>query len=496
MMRARVSLLTVLLMALMTASSGPWSPQRAFAGSPAHCAAGDRQEPALQGQVPQSERLNGAAEPGYWCNLQLVGQFSSHSFANFDTYKNCAYYTDHDGFTTDGHSIVLDVSDPQHPVKTATLTARAMRNAGESMRVNQARGLLVADHYSILGISEPEIQRTIAVYDVSEDCAHPTLLADAVMPAAVGHEGCFQPDGMVYYMASGQTITPIDLSDPAHPKQLSDPWPLKAHGCSISDDGNRGYFASTFDWEMSIVDTSQAQARVAGAQPHVIARFPTPDVQIEQATVPVSYGGHPYVILWSEAKIPPKVCMPGEPNFGYPRIIDLADESHPTEVSKIQTEVVLPQNCAQVAADAMFQTGGVSQGDPGYLIGTAGFVYDSHMCTPDRLHDPTILACAQLGSGLRVYDIRNPQHPTEIAYYNTGTTSTSDPRLDWAFARPVIRSDLGQIWWVTNLEGFRVAKFREGVWPFPGSDPCPSGYDYFQDQYDLGYQACRAANAG
>ena len=38
-----------------------------------------------------------------------------------------------------------------------------------------------------------------------------------------------------------------------------------------------------------------------------------------------------------------------------------------------------------------------------------------------RQHDPTIIACAQLGSGLRVWDVREPKHPKEIAYCNTGT---------------------------------------------------------------------------
>ena len=29
--------------------------------------------------------------------------------------------------------------------------------------------------------------------------------------------------------------------------------------------------------------------------------------------------------------------------------------------------------------------------------------------------------------------------------------------------------------------------------PFTGSDPCPPGYDYYQDQYDLDYRASQAS---
>jgi hypothetical protein len=472
-------------------------PRLAIAGSPAQCGPGDRREPALQGEVPQLERLTGRAEPGYWCNLELVGRYASHSFANFDTYKNCAYYTDSYVFTADGHSIVLDVSDPAHPVKTATLTSRAMRNAGESLRVNQARGLLVADHYSIAGFDVPDEHRAIAVYDVSQDCAHPRLLADVLMPGAVGHEACFQPDGMIYYMSSN-TITPIDLTDPAHPHQLSDPWqpgiPLPAilHGCSISDDGTRGYIQDSADGVTLIVDTSRIQARIPGAQPRIIGRFDTPR-EVQQSSVPLISGGKPYLLVWTEVRLPPKVCIPGVPNFGYPRILDVSDPAHPVVVGKIQTQVVLPENCARVLPDPTLQPGSLQKGDPIYPIASGGFLYDSHYCSVDRLHEPTLVACSQLGSGLRVYDIRDLRHPTEIAYYNTGTASTHVPTLDWAFARPVIRRDLGEVWWVTNLEGFKVAKFRTD--PFAGTNPCPPGYDYYQDQYDLGYQACQAARS-
>jgi hypothetical protein len=70
--------------------------------------------------------------------------------------------------------------------------------------------------------------------------------------------------------------------------------------------------------------------------------------------------------------------------------------------------------------------------------------------------------------------------------------SETEPTLDWAQARPVIRRDLGQIWWSTWFGGFHVAKFREGVWPFAGDEACPPGYDYFRAQYDLVYQACKS----
>ena len=35
-------------------------------------------------------------------------------------------------------------------------------------------------------------------------------------------------------------------------------------------------------------------------------------------------------------------------------------------------------------------------------------------------------------------------------------------------------------------------QFRDGVWPFPGQEPCPHA-DRYLAQYDLGYKECRAS---
>src|SRR5213079_1860214 len=99
------------------------------------------------------------------------------------------------------------------------------------------------------------------------------------------------------------------------------------------------------------------------------------------------------------------------------------------------------------------------------------------------------------GSGIRVYDIRNPRAPKEIAYFNPGTTdSPAGAIVNATVARPVIRSDLAQIWFADIAKGFHVVQFRDGVWPFPGQDPCPHA-DPYLEQYDLGYRDCRASRS-
>jgi hypothetical protein len=477
----------------------------AGAKSPAQCGPQDKQETALQGQLPMADRASGRAAEGYDCNLDEVGFFASTSFANFDTYENCAYYSDTIGlYSAEGGTIVLDVSDPRKPRKTDYLTAKSTRNAGESLRINAKRGLLVADRYVLPDLgpfsakaTDPDTARSIAIYDVKGDCRHPKLVADAVMPSAVGHEGCFQPDGMVYYMASTATITPIDLTDPAHPKQLSEPKGWGVHGCSTSDDGKRGYFGDIGAGRLLIADTSDVAARKQGAEMKQISEVPTPGNAGQQSTIPISYNGHPYLVDWSEYVDLGHQCTPGdgsESNYGYAIIVDIADEAHPKIASKMQTEVQQPEHCQEVLGDSVFlTTTGLDQGDVFPLVGSRVFLYDTHYCSTDRLHDPTILACAAFGSGIRVYDIRDPRAPHEIAYFNPGSVKDADGTAFTAnatVARPVVRSDLGQIWFADIAKGFHVVQFRDGVWPFAGTDPCPHK-DYYLAQYDLGYQQCR-----
>src|SRR4051795_5904022 len=473
----------------------------ANAKSPAQCGPKDRAETGLQGQVPNVDRISGRSVSGYNCNLTEVGFMPSSSFANFDTYKDCAYYSDTIGaVNAEGGTVVVDVSDPRHPKQTAYLTERAAANAGESLRVSQKRGLLVADRYylakPISNVDDPDANRALDVYDISKDCRHPKLLADVVMPSALGHEGCFQPDGMVYYMASTDTITPIDLSDPTKPKQLSEPQDLGIHGCSTSEDGNRGYLADIGIHRLAIADTSEVQARKPNAQIRVIGELPTPGNDGQQSTILLFYGDHPYMLDWSEyaALATPCAARPDrETNFGYPLIVDMADERHPKVTSKIFNEVTLPENCAAVSADsATFPSNGLTKGDVFGLVGSRVFLYDSHYCSTDRTHDPTIAACASFGSGIRVYDIRQPRAPKEMAYFNPGTADPPAGAIANAtVARPVIRSDLGQIWFADIAKGFHVVQFRDGVWPFAGQDPCPHE-DRYLAQYDMGSAACRA----
>ena len=230
-----------------------------------------------------------------------------------------------------------------------------------------------------------------------------------------------------------------------------------------------------------VLNTRQIANRRDDPQPRLIHEIPLEDNQWCQSAYRVTYGGHPYLIQFGERSAslgPPPFGSAGMhdgdnwANFGYPRFIDIANEREPKVVGRALLEVDLPQHCNEVS----------SEGAP------LGFGYSVHMCQPDRLYNPTILACSWMHAGLRVLDIRDPRHPVEIGYFNPGVNTVLGTG-----ARPVIRTERREIWFINDAGGFYVLHFRKGIWPFKNSSPCPEFNDYFFAQYNPGSH-CRTAN--
>src|SRR5215467_4358742 len=249
---------------------------------PSRCGPHDNPESGLQGQVPAA--LRAAGFKGFNCNLELLGQARGDG-ANWQTteFKDrsdqhgwgygrhhsrdrehvCAYH----GTASPTRSLpgrtqlgsrVIDVTNMRNPTQTATLTTTSMLDPWESLKVNERRQLLAADN-GANGAGGPEVD----IYDVSDDCRFPQLLASlpvgtgtdggGVVTPIIGHEGSFAPDGLTYY--GGGRVVPnnyyaVDVSDPTQPKLMA-AWNVpqvasgaRTHGLSVSDDGMRGYFVS------------------------------------------------------------------------------------------------------------------------------------------------------------------------------------------------------------------------------------------------------------
>jgi hypothetical protein len=499
----------------------PGGPVPLTVPKPATCGPNDRPETALQGQVPAAMRATGFQ--GFNCNLTLIGQHRGEG-ANWQTTqfrqgsdevqggpRLCGYH----GTASPTRSLpgrqqlgvrVIDLSDRTDPHATAYLTTPSMLDPWESLKVNERRQLLAADNAQNggFGAGGPEID----IYDLSNDCRNPQLLASApvgtgqdggiVVPNR-GHEGSFAPDGLTYYIGDivNRRYHAVDVSDATKPKMIASiamqTIGLFVHGLSISEDGNRAYPVSTGSVGLAnlgnpnapttngfaILDTSEVQARLPNAQMKLVSFFPVRDGSTAQHTIAIRIRGKPYIVHVDEGgsgggSVAGRraACAAGWSPFPMARIVDISDEKNPALVSKLMLEVHDPSKCDQWFPDLEAPV-------------LTGFTYGSHYCSVDNRHNATTLACGYFNSGIRVFDIRDPVRPKEIAYYNPagvitpsagsnhGATNGSGGKPDWCSAQVHLDKNTGTLWSTCQDNGVLVLKFREGVWPFPGTATPP-----------------------
>ena len=440
----------------MAASAAPRAPEPALlATPPAVCGPASRPETGIQGRVSTDDHVSGRAAAGFTCNTELIGSFAlPDAQGTVGGYKveryvdasgrECAYYDSTLLFPSnlvDGivGVNVLDMSDPTHPVRTTSLITPAMLSPHESLVLSRERGLLAA----VLGSPAFNVG-VVDVYDISLDCRYPRLLASSPV-GVLGHESGMAPDGRTFYSASpaSATIVAVDLDNPLLPLPL---WfgSYDSHGLSISDDGNRAYVAGVGSG-LIILDISQVQARVPNPRVTEIARLQWESMSIPQNAIPVTIDGHPYVVEIDEFGTLSEV--------GAARIIDIGDERHPVVISNLRLAVHQPENFAAVAGDP---------GADGAIQGYAG-----HYCNVPQRTDPGIVACSMILSGLRVFDIRDPYHPREVAYFNAPVTPRAVLEAsNYAMSSPAFAPERGEIWYTDGFSGFYAVRLTNGVWPF------------------------------
>lgn len=470
--RALVAVLGIV--ATTSAALGVGSTAVAFAPEPplvatpaAECGPGSRPETGLQGRVSPEDHASGKAAEGSTCNTELVGAFIEESGqGTYGGYKveryvdaaghECAFFDSTLLFPTDlddgrGGVHVLDMADPAHPVLTATLVTPAMLSPHESLVLSQERGILAA----VFGNPGANVG-VVDVYDVSSDCRQPELLSSSPV-GLVGHESGMAPDGRTFYSASPgtQTIVAVDLDDPRVPVPI---WlgQYPSHGLSVSDDGNRIYVAGLDG--LIILDTTEVQARTPMPEVREVARLTWDTMSIPQNAIPITVGGHPYLVEIDEFGAQSKV--------GAGRIIDIADETRPQVISNLRLEVHQPEHFAETA------------GDNGATNPIQG--YSGHYCNVPQRDDPGIVACSMILSGLRVFDIRDPHNPKEIAYFNAPIQprSFTEPS-NYAMSSPSFVPERNEIWYTDGYSGFYNVRLTNGAWPAAGtpSEPAASAGD-------------------
>lgn len=441
----------------------------------AQCGPGSRPETDIQGRVPKADYRSGRAARGYVCNTRQVGH--SGKSGGFKTLRYvdesgrvCAYYDSNPiaprdllgGLLEDGLGVVaLDMTDPSAPRRTANLLTPAMIAPHESLLVHQRRGLLVA----VMGTlaTAPGI---VDIYDVSEDCRHPRLLSTT--PSGLfGHESGLSPDGRTFWAAgaAGGSLTAIDISDPRRPQVIFNQNGFVYHGLRFSADGRTMYVANIgtpgSDGILSgaglrIYDVSEVNAHRPDPGIRLLSELTWPEVSIPQSAEPFTVDGHQYVLevdefidLFTFESIGRFRTAP----VGAARIIDVEDPRNPEIVSDIRLQVHQPRH----RTDELFA-------DPGTVSPAQG--YSAHYCSVPRRDDPGLAACSMNLSGLRIFDIRDPEHPREVAYFNK-------PKLpgglllpevgSYAMSRPAWDVRHQQIWYTDVHTGFYAVRLTNGV---------------------------------
>lgn len=454
-----LTLLTVSSAALGVASASvAFAPEVPVTATPkATCGPGSRPETGLQGRVSVADHESGRAAEGYTCNTELLGSLveptSEGTYGGFKVLRyvdtqghECAFYDTTLLFPTDivdaktGVNVV-DMADPAHPQVVTTLVTPAMLSPHESLVLSEETGRLAA----VFGNPATNVG-VVDVYDVKANCLEPQLLSSLPV-GLLGHESGFAPDGRTLYSASPSTSTVQAVSLDALPA-MTPIWTsldYKSHGLSVSDDGNRIYVAALDG--LYILDVSEVQDRVPFPEVKEVAHLTWDTMSIPQNALPITVDGHPYLIEIDEYGAGSKV--------GAGRIIDIGDETQPVIVSNLRLEVHEPEHFSEIA------------GDPNAVGALQG--YAGHYCSVPRRDDPGIVACSMILSGLRVFDIRDPRNPKEIAYFNAPIPdrSVGDPS-NFAMSAPAFVPERGEIWYSDGFSGFYAVRVTNGVWPFTG----------------------------
>ena len=423
----------------------------------AECGPGSLPETGLQGRVPLAEVESGRAAQGYSCNatriggLPEVGQFKVHRYVDTGG-RECAY-VDNGGRETGTR--VIDMADPAKPVLVRHLTSPAMQSPHESLQLHAGRGLLIA----VMG-TFTTAPGFVDIYDVTKDCTNPTLITSSPM-GLQGHESGLSPDGRTVWATSlvDGGVTAVDIADPTTPRLL---WHgrYNSHGLSISPDGNHAYLAVqpaafllpkgnavrdlTGPVGLIVLDVSDIQERKPVPAVTEVGRLEWSTAAVPQNSFSMTVKGRPYLVEFDEFR------DFSSGSVGAARILDSSDPANLEPVSDLRLEVNQAEHYDQV------------KGDPNATSKTGG--YTAHYCSAPSFADPGIVACSFIKSGLRVFDVRNPKRPVEVAYYNAPQSPGRDAS---ALTAPAFVPERREIWYADGNLGFHVVRLSESAWPKP-----------------------------
>lgn len=430
--------------------------------SPALCGADDLPETGIQGDVPMADQVSGRADLGYNCGLALVGYEpigGRGNNANMAWVDHCAYIAG-DGIA------VIDASDPANPRHVQTLHGPGSTDTLETLHAvrHGDRAVLVAGRYSLF--VDPEGVGPVDIYDAS-DCTQPQLQSTIEFPSGV-HNLTLSPDATtIWSTLPVQAADITDLRQPRYLGNLDDALRAQgvfrleyAHEVWTSPDGNLLYLGGQIvgDERPVVVDVSSWPA----GPPQVIGDFAGSGHSIRTASM---QGGRQYLLHSDESVINPTAngCLPSllTPFGGVAEamLTDVTDLGTPRTVGHLGLAINEVVHCLD------------------QLL--SGVNASSHYHDVDDPDDTTFAMVSMWNAGLRIFDVRDPAAPVEVAYFNPGRFGapageaptpfdallglSARNQLDQAWAHVRYLPETGHLWLTTRTGGFWVLELEPQV---------------------------------
>ena len=465
------------------------------------CGRNDLQEGAIQGDVPKADQDSGRAQRGYNCGLSLLGYVGlgkngrPNNNANLAWAGHCAYISSAAGVsvvpqqapTPPPGAGVAVVSVAANGLPTYVATLRNPGTVATSETLNavttpQGRSILVVGQYGNDAFSKP---KPMDIYDVSNpDCSKFKHLGTYYWPAnihnlTISHDGRYvfatlpvqavdisglwdndAKTGVVYLgnleeAMGGPSFAVGPLVDIAGvvTSQLpsaAHPFGPDSHEAWPSADGKTLYIGGQTPMGdiFTIVDIRGWLARKG--KPRIISQIASRGHSIRTAGI----DGKPYVLHSDESVFDAAYgCLPQDatPFAGpaQPWLTDISDPAHPRTVVQFGLEINKPKFCAY-QLDA-------KEND------------SVHYHDVDNPDDTTFVMASMWNAGIRIFDVRDPKEPVEVAYFNPGDVDPS-PAVDldhaWGHIRWLPQS--GQLWFATADGGFWVARLESQVQHYLG----------------------------
>lgn len=463
------------------ATPGSAEAGQAAGASPALCASSDVREPGIQGEVPAGQTAN------YNCGVKLIGQLPV--IGNVAGTGKCVYVRSR-GTQDESQISVINVSDPAKPTVVGAPLPVHMNSESLRVVVTKDRAVMVSGS---------------SVFDIS-DCLHPKLMGeiewpDTTVPGVwrknLPHDIRVNRIGTKVYASFG--VWEVDISNlsdrsswkitdhrcevaaqvpgpwqevhrqsikagrtlcddatrPAprganfamggSPLQASLLWPQVSHSPDFNADGTRMYVGDQAGgnaafWapqpKVRIVDLTKGPLKIIGevdGPGHGLDWF---RVGRRDYVLHSNEGGTKGILTQPEAG---DTCRPyprpTSLGWGFEAIVsDVTDPAQARNISMLKLAINEPEFCSVRKASGR---------DPWI----AYHLIDNPMNAK--------FAAVNFGdAGLRIFDIRDPQKPTEVAYFNHGSPVHAGVGYYDAARKLIFFSDAG---------GFKVLQIEPQV---------------------------------